>query len=328
MQLWDTREKPAAEQHAYWREVVCAAFTPLRPAERDSRDDWRQVGLKGRVESRPFGQANGAEISTCPQIIHHGSDEVRRVDDEVVFLNLMLDGRCVVSQDGRRTMSGPGTFSIVDATRPFSLDYLDSWRTVSFRIPAGAISDRLRADATASTFSAGSGLGAVIGDTVRSSWAQAARMSSSEADAVGDAVTALTAALSNASPVETLTDIAGGDAALRRSIQHHLERHVRFVDTSPAAIARHFAISVRKLHQLYESEPLTYGQTVMRLRVQACADDLRTEHGRVTMTHLAAKWGFSDLSHLHRAFRQHLGQSPREMLALDAVGPSERRRTG
>lgn len=320
MHRWDTREKRPSEQYAYWREVVCAAFTPLRPAARGTRDDWTHAGLEGHVESQPFGEVNGAEIATCSQVIHHGADEVRRVDEEVVFVNLMLDGRCIVSQDGRRSMSGPGTFSIVDVTRPFSLDYLDPWRTVSFRVPARDIPDGLRANATARTFSAAGGLGAVIADTVRSSWMQASRMSAGEADAVGIAIASLTRALSHASPTTALADEDGGDTVLRRGIEHHLERHIRFVDTSPAAIARHFAISVRKLHQVYESAPLTYGQTVMRVRVLACADDLRAERGRVTLTHLAAKWGFSDLSHLHRAFRHHLGQAPREVLAqLDAT---------
>jgi len=207
----------------------------------------------------------------------------------------------------------------VDATRSFTLDYLDPWRTVSFRVPVRDVPESLRAEATARTFSTGTGLGAVLADTLRSSWSQASRMSDSEADAVGAAVASLSRALSPSTRTDALREEAGGDEVLRRSIEHHLERHVRFADTSPAAMARHFAISVRKLHQLYESAPLTYGQTVMRTRVLACAEDLRAERGRATMTHLAAKWGFSDLSHLHRAFRHHLGHSPREVLAqLDA----------
>jgi AraC family transcriptional regulator, positive regulator of tynA and feaB len=328
MQRWDTREKRPSEQYAYWREVVCAAFTPLRPAARGTRDDWTHGGLEGHVESQSFGQVNGAEIATCAQVIYHGPDEVRRVDDEVVFVNLMLDGRCIVSQDGRRSMSGPGTFSIVDVTRPFSLDYLDPWRTVSFRVPSRDIPDGLRANATARTFSASGGLGAVIADTVRSSWIQASRMSAGEADAVGIAIASLTRALSHASPPTSLADEDGSEAVLRQSIEHHLERHIRFVDTSPAAIARHFAISVRKLHQVYESAPLTYGQTVMRVRVLACADDLRAERGRVTLTHAAAKWGFSDLSHMHRAFRHHLGQTPREVLTQRDATEAAWERTG
>ncbi|MDQ1137467.1 AraC-like DNA-binding protein [Microbacterium sp. SORGH_AS 1204] len=315
MQRWDTRERPPAEQYAYWREVVCAAFTPLRPAARGARDDWPRTGLAGHVETRPFGETNGAEIATVAQVIHHGPEEVRRVSEDVVFLNLMLSGRCVVAQDGRREMSGPGTFSIVDATRPFTLDYLDSWRTVSFRLPAEKVSDDLRRTATARRFSGASGLGAVVADTLRASWAHAATMSEGEADAVGTAVASLSRALSHGSSVRALGETQGGPQLLRGSIEHHLERHVRFVDTSPAATARHFAISVRKLHQLYEDAELTYGQTVMQVRVRGCADELRAERGQVTMTHLAAKWGFSDLSHLHRAFRQHLGMTPREVLA-------------
>ncbi|MDQ1083392.1 MULTISPECIES: helix-turn-helix domain-containing protein [Microbacterium] len=326
MHRWDTRERPPREQFAYWREVVCAAFTPLRPAARDTRDDWSRVGIEGRVESRPFGRTTGAEIATCAQVIHHGPDEVRRVADEVVFVNLMLGGRSVVSQDGRRSVSGPGTFSIVDATRSFTLDYLDPWRALSFRVPAADIPDGLRANATARTFSAATGLGAVVADTLRSSWEQSSRMNDNEADAVGVAVSSLTRALSHSTTTERVSDEQDGDVALRRSIERHLERHIRFVDTSPAAIARHFAISVRKLHQLYETAPHTFGQTVMRVRVQECADDLRAERGRVTMTHLAAKWGFSDLSHLHRAFRHHLGQTPRELVAQldDDVASPER----
>src|SRR6185369_11109577 len=78
-------------------------------------------------------------------------------------------------------------------------------------------------------------------------------------------------------------------------------------DMSPAAIARQFGISVRKLHLLFEGAPTTFSQTVMRIRSQQCAQDLLANHGRITLTDLAAKWGFSDLTHLNRVFRQHFG---------------------
>ncbi|MBB3156616.1 AraC-like DNA-binding protein [Microbacterium proteolyticum] len=318
MPRWNTIDRPVSEQYAYWREVVCAAFTPLRPAARGSRDAWSQRGLDGRVDTHPFGSSNGAEIQTCEQVIHHGPDEVRRVTEEVVFVNLMLNGRCVVTQGDRRSMSGPGTFSIVDATRPFDLDYLDPWRAISFRVPTAQVPGRLGEDMTARAYSSGSGLGAVVADTMRAAWAQAPALSGPEADAAGAAVASLTAALSRTCPADAPGMEAGGAHALRRSIEHHLERHVRYADTSPSAIARHFAISVRKLHQLYEDAPLTYGQTVMRIRVHGCAEALLTTRGRPTLTHLAAEWGFSDLSHLNRAFRHHLGESPREHLARHA----------
>jgi AraC-like DNA-binding protein len=233
-----------------------------------------------------------------------------------MFVNLMLSGRCMVSQGSQQKMSGPGTFSIVDATRPFRLDYVDSWRTISFRVPSAQVPGGISDDLLARPFSAGRGIGAVLGDTMRAAWASAADLTESQASITGRAIASLVAALAQAKPSGESAVEPAGDEPLRNSIEHFVARHLRYGDTSPGAIAHHFAISVRKLHQLYESAPLTFSQTVMRLRVEKCADDLMSMQGRPTLTYLAAKWGFSDLSHLNRAFRQHLGETPRTYAAM------------
>ncbi|SDH06791.1 AraC-type DNA-binding protein [Leifsonia sp. 98AMF] len=320
MQRWNTTDRPASEQYAYWREVVCEAFTPLRPTARDSRDSWREAGLEGWVDSHAFGAVNGAEIGTCVQTMRHGDEEVARVSDGVVFINLMLRGRCLVSQGSQETMSGPGTFSIVDATRPFRLDYIDPWRTISFRVPSARIPGGITDDMIARPFSAGRGIGAVLADTMRSAWARAAELTDTQATTAGTAIAALVGVLAEAKPSDDFTGEPARDEALRSSIEHFVVRHLQYGDTSPGAIAHHFAISVRKLHQIYESAPLTFSQTVMHLRVEKCADDIVSMEGRTTLTSLAAKWGFSDLSHLNRAFRQHLGVAPRAVGPLIASG--------
>ncbi|MEV7692189.1 helix-turn-helix domain-containing protein [Microbacterium sp. NPDC089189] len=318
MQRWNTTDRPTSEQYAYWREVVCEAFTPLRPTARGSLDSWRDSGLDGWVDSHAFGSVNGAEIATCAQTMRHDDEEVSRVSDEVVFVNLMLSGRCMVSQGSQHAWSGPGTFSLVDAARPFRLDYVDDWRTISFRVPSSQIPEGIGAGLTAQPFSAGRGIGAVLADTMRAAWASAAQLTDSQASATGAAIASLVSALAQGGPRDGAEDEPARDDALRRSIEHFVARHLQYGDTSPGAIAQHFAISVRKLHQLYESAPLTFGQTVMRLRVEKCADDMVSAAGRVTLTYLAAKWGFSDLSHLNRAFRQHLGDSARGYAASHA----------
>lgn len=318
MQRWNTIDRPAVEQYAYWREVVCEAFTPLRPTARDSMDSWRESGIEGWVDSHAFGSVNGAEIGTCAQTMRHGDEEVRRVSDEVVFVNLMLSGRCVVSQGSQQKMSGPGTFSIVDATRPFRLDYIDTWRTISFRLPSAQIPGDIGDDVLARPFSSGRGIGAVVADTMRAAWASAAELTEPQASIAGAAIASLVSALAQTRPSDEFAGEPARDEALRSSIEHFVARHLRYGDTSPSAIAQHFAISVRKLHQVYESAPLTFSQTVMRLRVEKCADDIVAGGGRATLTYLAAKWGFSDLSHLNRAFRQHLGQTPRGYATMHA----------
>ncbi|MEU6147738.1 helix-turn-helix domain-containing protein [Streptomyces sp. NPDC047081] len=307
MRQWRTADRPESEQYSYWREVVCEAFTPLRPAARGTRDSWDRGGLNGWVDAHAYGKINGAEIETCDQTIHHGREELSRIEDEVVFVNLMLRGRCVVSQGASTCLSGPGTFSIVDATRTFHLDYLDDWRTLSFRIPVRSLPHGLPAEVNAVTYSAAHGMGSIVADTMRAAWRSAATLTEAQATSTGTALASLVNALAHGMPTGDHVNSGTNDDAIRDSIEHYLTRHLLYGDTSPAAIAHHFGISVRKLHLLYEDAPATFSQTVMRLRAHLCAEDLLAHQGRVTLTDLAMKWGFSDLSHLNRVFRRQFG---------------------
>ena len=92
--------------------------------------------------------------------------------------------------------------------------------------------------------------------------------------------------------------------------------NLEYADVSPEAVARQFGISVRKLHLLYAGQPRTFGQTVMRLRAAKCAELLRDRSWPGTLTELAARWGFSDLSHMNRVFRREFGCLPSEYRAI------------
>lgn len=320
MRHWRTDDQPAHEQYSYWREVVCAAFTPLRPTARwSARDTWDRQGVPGWVDSMPFGAMNGAEVASCDQAIRHGKPEVRAIDREVVFINLQLRGRSVVQQDGRTCISGPGTFSLVDATRTFHLDYLDDWRTISYRVPADLIPGLTAPDRamTARAFSASSGLAGVLGQTMRSLWNAAPELDEASADAGAVALGSLLVALLHGGNAADVMGNTRAERGLRETIDRFISANIEHADLAPQAVARQFAISVRKLHQLYAAGPRTFGQTVMGIRAARCAESLVSAGTSPTLTETAARWGFSDLSHMNRVFRREFGCLPSEYRARD-----------
>ncbi|MCK2036589.1 AraC family transcriptional regulator [Microbacterium sp. SSW1-49] len=314
---WDTSTRPPAEQYAYWRHTLCDAFTPLRPVERGQRDAWRQPGLPGTVTSQHLGALNAAEIATCAQTIHHGRAEVERLEEEVVFVNLMLRGRCIVRQGRSEAFSPAGTFTIVDAAEEFVLDYLDPWASVSFRVPSARLHHRVQQDLRATTFSALTGMSAVLADSMRSAWSASTSVDEAQRAVLGGVFETILDAFAERTPVEAFVVSESRGAALRTSIERYVAQQLRFGDVSPTATAARFAISPRKLHQLYEGAAMSFSQTVMRLRVEHCAAELTASTG-MTLTDLAARWGFADLSHLNRAFRTYLGMSPREYRSVAA----------
>jgi len=82
---------------------------------------------------------------------------------------------------------------------------------------------------------------------------------------------------------------------------------------SPRALADHFQISTRYLHALFKMTDETVGSWLKKERLRRCLEMLQRPAGRHhTITEIAQEWGFQDMSHFSKSFRQVYGMSPRE----------------
>ena len=95
------------------------------------------------------------------------------------------------------------------------------------------------------------------------------------------------------------------DEALRRRVVGYIEARLSERELAPAGIARAHHISVRRLHKLFEDEPLTVAATIRRSRLERCRADLM--RGDRTVTAVAARWGFADPAHFSRLFKATYG---------------------
>jgi AraC-like DNA-binding protein len=325
MRQWTTVDRPVGEQFSYWREVICEAFTPLA-SQRTSRHrpaGPRTPGITSWVRSSMLTATNCAEVSSETQLIRHGDAEVRRTDSDQVFVNLQLAGHCVGVQDGRRCVVPAGGFALFDTTRTYDLDFVadpgsGEWRVVSFRVPRARLVPLL-ADPHGFTSVAhdakNPGAANLVATTMMSIWRNVDGLDASSSDAAESAFTAVLAA--GVGPdvglVERRRDVL--DAELRAAITRHVSANLATGDLSPQRVARRFGISVRKLHALYEGSPRTFAQTVTEMRVDACARELAAGTAGRTLTDIAARWGFCDLSHMNKVFRAHRGCLPSEYRA-------------
>lgn len=323
MRYWTTADQEPGEQFSYWREVMCEAFTPLSVQREDDHiaSGPPEVGLASWVRSSVLTSTNCAEVSSRTQTISHGDAEVRRTDTDYVFLNLQVRGHCVVSQGGRTCVVPSGAFSFVDTTSTYEQNYVEDpvhreWRVVSFRIPRASLVPQL-ADPqsfTAVTHDAErGGLAGIARSTILSTWSNVDRLDRSEADAAESALNAVLAAVAGGGDALRDTGRERLDAALRASVNRYLAANLRGrADLSASAVARRFNVSVRKLHSVYEGTGNSYGRTLTELRIEGCSRDLRVGPAGGSLTEVATRWGFYDLSHLNRVFRTHRGCLPSE----------------
>jgi AraC-like DNA-binding protein len=322
MRFWTTADLPPTEQFSYWREVICEAFAPLA-AERTKHHappGPRELGLESWVKSSALTSTNCAEVSSRTQLITHGASEIRRTTSDVVFINLQLTGHCVAGQGTRSCVVRPGSFALFDTTSEYSLEFFEDpsaaeWRVLSFRVPRASLLPLLADPDGFTGIAHESGTDAaanLVASTMLSIWRNVDRLDPAAADAADIAFTTMLAAGVGGSERLRHSSQETLDAGLRAAVNRHLTANLRTGELSPLMVAQRFGVSVRKLHRLYEGTGRSFAQTVMGLRVEACAREIKASTSPSSLTELAARWGFCDLSHLNRVFRAHYGCLPSE----------------
>jgi len=104
---------------------------------------------------------------------------------------------------------------------------------------------------------------------------------------------------------------------LLAQVKVYIHEHMHDRGLGPAAIAAAFGISTRSVHMLFETEPMTVGRYIRAQRIAACRRTLESQElAHASLTDVALQWGFYDLSHMTRCFRDEYGEPPRRYLLL------------
>lgn len=229
-------------------------------------------------------------------------------------LDLVLDGKIVISQDGRQAVLGAGDFAFTDVGRYFRVMAGEGVRLVGVVFPLWllAVPHGVLDGVTATRMSGGPGSGAVLSALLTSLEANLDGVRFEEEAGVSSAVGGLLTAV-----------LCAADRRAEEPAPPLVTRIRRFVDAelpdpelSPAAIAAAHHISLRQLHRLFEHEGMTVAELIRTRRLENCRHDLVDPAlRRLSITEVAARWGIPDSARFSRIFRAAYGVSPREYRA-------------
>ncbi len=311
---WDTADIRPSEQFAYYREAVCQAFMKLTP------EPMAAAGFRASVENVRLGDAAINRVSFPEHVVRRSAADIAASDRSCFYLNLKLAGRCRIRQDGREISLSSGQVGIFDSDRQFALlhDRGPQLRVASFWVPAEVLRERLPAsfDVTASRVSDDPFVGHLIVETAHTLSDGALRMTEQEGVRLFRALIELVAvSLSRRSRAGAAASESLADAttlALKRAIH----RRLREPGLAVADVAEAVGISERYVHKLLARSGSSFTDYVIDNRLDGIARDLGDPAmaGRAIGA-IAFDWGFSDLSHFTRRFKQRFGCRPRDWRA-------------
>jgi AraC-like DNA-binding protein len=96
-------------------------------------------------------------------------------------------------------------------------------------------------------------------------------------------------------------------------LKAHVLAHLQNPDLCLSETAAALGISPRYVNSLLADEQTSFQRYVLALRLEHCRRDLSSPaHAHRHIGEIAFAWGFNDVSHFGRVFREHFGMSPRD----------------
>ncbi len=300
-----TRGYSRDEQLQVWQQIVNDTFLPVSIECASDAD-----GFSSELRARAVGDLGVSWIGSDRQVVRRTDQLVRRAPGDLYFLNLPLHGHGLASQDGRSGITHAGDFVLIDANRPFTLEFDEPFEQVSLAIPHAVLDPMLaRPELTSCLVVDGhAGVGAVAAAAVRALASQPGRLNARESRIVTEHVVALVAVAVSELALNTCP--TGRERHLQAALDE-IDRSLADPALSPGLVATRISISVSYLTKLFAQQGSSFGKVLLRRRLdRAYALLAPGQAPGPGITAVAIECGMPDPAYFSHAFRGRFGMSP------------------
>lgn len=315
--VFSTDQLPRAQRYDAWRAAICDCYVNVDVSATKPED------YRGFIREAAFGDIVLTDILLSEQSIRRNAAHISRLDKDCYYLQFIHTGNLRVLQKGESYESNAARGAIFCATEQYELQCLGEVRSFYLELPRAEFAERFEKNSIpiSACFDSTQGLGRIA--------TEFCAMLASEGGALGDVtrrqlggqlmdILAITLQASN----EDAPTAEGSVRAARlRSVKMWIENRLTDPELTLDDIAAGNGISLRYLHQLFETEERTVSEWIWDRRLQRCYAEIAKGNGRL-ITSIAFENGFNSSAHFSTLFRKKYGVSPRGSLAAARRTPS------
>lgn len=308
------------ERLEYWQETASRAFLHLR-TEKNS-----QGPFFGTLDHRADSPLPITFLHSAPQRVYRGRPELALTSQALYFITMNLVGSSTVRQGGEERINKPGDFDVVDGTQPGELAFATEFRRVTISIPHHLLRPRLVDPGRAGGLVVHSkeGVGALASAYLRAFVYN--KLAEPVVGTASDILLDLLALAINTTMGAAHTAPPSVREALRNKVRRDVEENLADPLLSPASVAARCRMSTRYLHSLFSETGTSFMRWVWSRRLECSWKELANpERGSRSIADVALDWGFKDLSHFSRSFKEKYGMTPREWRAEALRSPELQR---
>lgn len=306
---FSTEDVALHERSSWFREFICREYAQIDITSKITND------FKSETTIQPWHCMQVSQAASSSVSIRRLAAEPHMPSQDAYFAVLLLSGEYLLEQNGREVFLQPGDMTLYDATRPHRVHCPKDFRKLIVSIPRTVMREHIAAveHCTARRIAGDSGIGMVTSNFLKGAIDAIGTLSFHEHQALGEqALDLLTLASVSVRPSNFYLS-RSRSMSLHR-VKQFIEAHLQDPSLDTGMIAAGTGLSSRYLRKLFEDEDTTLMRHIFHTRLERCHRDIMIRHKTgLTITEIAFRWGFNDLSHFSRSFRTRYGICSREL---------------
>lgn len=320
---YSTAQAAPAARKRFWSEAVARTYFPLDITFRSAPD------FSGSLDVWPLGGISLSRNASDGMLYRRHERHLLQEREESYLITIPERTEIRFAQDGKEVLCSPGAFLVERSHLPYEFSYAAANALWVLKVPRAVLKARIGDPERLATlrFDSSRGVGALFVETIRLTAGRLDEMDAAGRELVGRHLVDLMALAVEADDrvlAGSATSVRG--AHLRR-VEHFIRANLADHHLGPQMIAEGCGVSVRYLHQLFETQDKTVCGWIRQQRLSMCDEALRDPTDRRSITEIAYQWGFGDQAQFSRNYRAHFGRTPSHTRAAAAAARTSTRPT-
>jgi AraC family transcriptional activator of tynA and feaB len=311
--IFSTDQVHPRERYDYWHSVACKKIV-----DHDSVPEDR-LNFDASIELGTLGNLGLVRFHNSPMRVSHTLTHVAQVESDRLFVCFQVEGAVFIMQNGREVTLEAGTLTLVDPMLSYDCTFFRGSKLLVLKVPRRELRARLGRNLELITRLV---TPARVDDSLALSLTAmlpslAGKMSTVTEEMVGNHAVDLIS-LSIARTMESdAVRISCPKTVLLARLRAVIEARLTNPHLDAREVADAVGISVRYANELFFEQDTSIRRLIIARRLGRCRDALEdaTQFHR-TVSDIAYGWGFSDMTHFGRRFKETYGILPSECRIL------------
>jgi len=300
-----TRDVSPREKFDFWQESLWQLCGKLRA------NTQADGSFGAKLEYAIIGDVRIAKVTASRHRIVRTPSNIGRSTNDFLKVVLQVKGSSSFEQGGRRVVLSPLEWSIYEATMPYCVSVPEDTETLVAIVPRENIATKRihLEDILLRKFSGREGMGKLALQFMVSAFDEIPVISPEAEWEIASAISNLIRFTTlNACEIQSEISLP---QVWRDRIKSYIVTHLRDPELSIDKIAAALNCTKRYIHKVFQCEGTSVSESILRMRLSRCRDDLRNPARSLnSITEIAYSWGFNNPAHFSKAFRDEFHVAP------------------